>query len=270
MSSPGAPSTTPVNLKYIYRVTDPTHFDSAFVTALGARIAARIASGLYGDAETAKALTEMAEMAIREAKASNAIEGVPWRNDTVYRATMGFLAKSEKVSEWQIALKFRSCYAPTRDDLLRQHPWNFATKRATLVQSSTAPLNEFAYAYILPTDYLDAQAVNDSNMPHPHPHLHAPPIRYVIENGQLLTDLETVILRYTARITDPASFDSAFVTCLGAKIASIVAFGLYGNASLAANLTALAESTLRKATGADVTEAPPQRAPRGRTWADAR
>ena len=44
-------------------------------------------------------------------------------------------------------------WRPVLKDVLRDHHWNFAKKRATLV-ATTAPLFEFSNAYTLPTDCL--------------------------------------------------------------------------------------------------------------------
>ena len=44
-------------------------------------------------------------------------------------------------------------YTEVRDDLLRSHPWNFATKRVKLSRLSTDPTFEFDFAYALPTDW---------------------------------------------------------------------------------------------------------------------
>ena len=44
-------------------------------------------------------------------------------------------------------------YTEVRDDLLRSHLWNFATKRVKLSRLSTDPTFEFDFAYALPTDW---------------------------------------------------------------------------------------------------------------------
>lgn len=42
----------------------------------------------------------------------------------------------------------------TRDSLLEEHPWNFASVRRSLVQSAEPPVFGFPYAYDLPPDYI--------------------------------------------------------------------------------------------------------------------
>ena len=45
-----------------------------------------------------------------------------------------------------------SFYVPSRDLVLRSHPWNFAVTRPTLAQLSDTPAYEYSYQYALPND----------------------------------------------------------------------------------------------------------------------
>lgn len=45
-------------------------------------------------------------------------------------------------------------FATTRDQLLQEHTWDFATKRAALVPNTTEPVFGYAYSYDLPSDFL--------------------------------------------------------------------------------------------------------------------
>lgn len=277
-------ASTYINVKYIYQCTTPSLFDADFTQCLAARMAASLAYVLTGNAELAKSLEELSETFLQKGKASNVVEGLPWWADTVYRAVMGLLAEAPKqgVGEYAIATKFRSCYVPLRNALLREYHWGFATKRVALVVLSTAPVSGYLYQYTLPTDYLDAQDISYSAaseysafdyppydyLPFWYPPF--PPFRYAIENNVLLTDSDSVILTYTALVTDSTKFDPMFTAALAARIAAHIAAGLYGNATLAASLRQLAEIELGKARMADATEGTPQVARRERSWIDAR
>src|SRR6266849_3505877 len=57
-------------------------------------------------------------------------------------------------------------YDGLRDTLLASHPWNFATKRQNLAQSSTNPTFEFDHAYPLPSDWLRTISVHDNDAGH--------------------------------------------------------------------------------------------------------
>lgn len=113
-------------------------------------------------------------------------------------------------------------FAPQRDALLRSHPWNFATKRATLAQLAEAPAFGFAYQYALPNDYIFVQSLNDNDQSEDVGD------RYKVEMsaaGQrvLVTDEGTAQIRYTARVTDPTQFDALFDVALAQKLAAELA-----------------------------------------------
>ena len=53
-----------------------------------------------------------------------------------------------------VALFFKASTQSTlRDDLLRDHPWNWATKRVTIPASTVSPTWGFANAFPLPANY---------------------------------------------------------------------------------------------------------------------
>ena len=45
-------------------------------------------------------------------------------------------------------------YNQTRRKLLREHPWNFATKRTILAASATAPAFQYTSAFPVPSDFI--------------------------------------------------------------------------------------------------------------------
>jgi len=54
-------------------------------------------------------------------------------------------------------------YAPSRQELLRKHPWNFAKSRAQLAADPTAPLFGYDYKYPLPSDFMRLRFIGSSN-----------------------------------------------------------------------------------------------------------
>ena len=54
-------------------------------------------------------------------------------------------------------------FAEVREELLRSHAWNFATKRQKLAQLSTVPVFEFDNAYALPSDWIRTVSVHDND-----------------------------------------------------------------------------------------------------------
>lgn len=104
-----------------------------------------------------------------------------------------------------------ACYGPLRDKELRAHNWNFSIKRQILAPSTTIPAFGFAKAFALPTDYLKI----------------LPPARNVdwtieVIDGRphiLTNEGDVLYLRYIAKVTDEATFDSCFMEMLACKIA---------------------------------------------------
>lgn len=54
-------------------------------------------------------------------------------------------------------------YAPSRKEILRKHPWNFARKRAVLYAISTTPDFEYDYKYLLPSDFIRLRFIGSPN-----------------------------------------------------------------------------------------------------------
>lgn len=157
-------------------------------------------------------------------------------------------------------------YPQCRDDLLRSHPWNFATKRVTLALSSTTPNHEFTHYHVLPVDCLkvrrtswEAEGIDGE---------------YRIEtvNGVrvLACNEDTVRIEYTAQITDTAIFDASFTDCLAQRIAAELAMPLADNQSLARSLWEVYRGKLAEAMTTDAQEGTPRDVVDASGWATAR
>lgn len=107
----------------------------------------------------------------------------------------------------------------TRDAMLREHPWNFAVKRVSLVQGAT-PVSGYDYSYVLPVDFLRSLAVNDSEAWEVSD-------KYAVESGLILCDEDTLTLRYVASVTDTSKWDplftEAFIYMLASKVTAALA-----------------------------------------------
>jgi hypothetical protein len=99
-------------------------------------------------------------------------------------------------------------YAVTRDSLLRQHTWNFATVRTALAADVTAPAFEWLYQYQLPADFIRVVAI------------YAQSSSYKMEGQILLSNQGAPLyLKYVAQITDVTKFEPLFVDALTLAIA---------------------------------------------------
>lgn len=146
-------------------------------------------------------------------------------------------------------------YDVTRRKLLREHPWNFATKRAILAASATDPAFGYDAQYRLPTDFLRLNSIVD---------LDGYPIsneQYEIEDGNILYNADSGQLRikYVYDITNVAKFDAMFVDLLAVDIAMAIAFKVTSSNSDVQRLSELRKQRLSMAKAIDGQERPPQR-----------
>lgn len=151
----------------------------------------------------------------------------------------------------QSARVCKTMYGPTRDALLREHPWNFAIKRVALAQSTTTPAFEFSYQYSLPADCLRVIKLSEESYSSGDP-------EYRVEGGFLLTNEGTVKIEYVAQITDTDLFDAQFSDCLSSRLAKEIAMTLTDNAQIAEQAAREYERKLSMARGMDAREGTPR------------
>lgn len=124
-----------------------------------------------------------------------------------------------------------------RDDLLRAHSWNFATKRASLAVSATTPAFGYDNAYDLPSDYLRLISVSNTAL-----------LPYEVEGRQILTDLEAPLeIVYTRRVEDPVQMDPMFRQALAAALAVELAESITGTSTKVRELQILLRERTRMA-----------------------
>jgi hypothetical protein len=110
-------------------------------------------------------------------------------------------------------------YEPTRDAVLRAHPWSFAKYRKELAEASGAPEFGWQYHFALPITPKCLRVLSvDENYPGQIP--------YAIEGRKLLTDSDVISILYIAQMTDSGVFDALFVDCLAARLAAAFAMAL--------------------------------------------
>ena len=132
----------------------------------------------------------------------------------------------------------RLAYDRVRNELLRQHRWNFAVTRAVLSRLATAPLFGWNYQYALPADCLRALEVNDSEFGD----MVTDP--WTIEGRVMLTNAETVNLIYVREVTDVSEFDDLFAEALSLKIAIRLSEIIRGSTGKTNELGALYERSI--------------------------
>lgn len=116
----------------------------------------------------------------------------------------------------QAARTIKAIFAPTRDAVLRGHPWNCAGKRAMLPALVTAPLWGFARAFELPVDCLRLNEVQGN-----------PPRR--LEGRLILTDAAAPLyIQYNTQLENTGLWDPAFADAVAGCIAMQAANKLTG------------------------------------------
>jgi hypothetical protein len=113
----------------------------------------------------------------------------------------------------------KAVYEPTRDEVLRVFPWNFAIERKSLARLSETPAFGFSYYYQLPTDCLRVLGMEYSDYV------------FKVEGNRLLCDYDTAKIVYIKRVTDPNLFDSIFIAALALRIATKIAPRIKGGVS---------------------------------------
>ncbi len=137
-------------------------------------------------------------------------------------------------------------YDDARDFVLRLHPWNFATRRASLALNAAAPAFGYDYAFALPTDpyCLRVISVNDP----------ADPPNWKIEGRDMLIDESAVNLVYIGRIIDVNQYDAGFVQALAHFLAWKLAKPLTGSKTEADQKARDFADILRRARNVDGSE----------------
>jgi len=137
-------------------------------------------------------------------------------------------------------------YEVERNFLLRVYPWGFANKRVTLGRSTTVPDWEYSYLYALPNDYLKLLDVLDSDFED-----------IKIEGRFIATNLETVKIKYTAKITNTPEFDATFSEMLAVRLAAVLAYPLTKSNTVSQAMWKLYEEYEMDAFSADGQEGTP-------------
>ena len=106
-------------------------------------------------------------------------------------------------------------YEPIVLAMLSKNYWRFAMKKQSLNRLSQTPLNEFQYAFQIPTDSVKIERVE-------------PRVRYKIFQDKIYTDSNTIELDYLFR-ADTSSWPPYFVLLVTYKLASEFALSVTDN-----------------------------------------
>ena len=120
------------------------------------------------------------------------------------------------------AIQCRLHYEQTRDSLIRSYSWRFASGRETLTVSGTTPDFEWDFQYPLPSDFMLMKSIFEGRFT-------ANNFRnYALEGNLLLTNEDTMEIRYVKKVTDVSEFDSLFVKLFILLLADVLIGPLAG------------------------------------------
>ena len=153
-------------------------------------------------------------------------------------------------------------YSNLLDDLLRSHPWNFATKRVQLSQFATDPAFGFDNAFVLPSDWLRTVSVHPSDSTY---HNMTYREELVGTTKVIVTSATDCYLRYVARITDVNLWSADFRRAMSTALARDLAVPVAGSRSLRDDYSKEARRDLNRAKSSDAMGSSPERMPYG-SW----
>jgi len=137
-----------------------------------------------------------------------------------------------------------SLYETTRDSLLTSNRWRFAVGKADLSRLTATPLNEWSYAFQLPSNMLMPIQISGTSP-------------YEIFEDKLYTNTPSVQLEYVFSPPEE-SYPVYFVEALAARLAEVIAVPITNNLSLRDVMSQMAsvrisEASFRDAQGRPVT-----------------
>lgn len=148
------------------------------------------------------------------------------------------------------AKRILDIYGQTRDAVLTELDWDFAERTVALTLLKTAPPGGYVpptvwsqalypalpwyFEYAYPTDCLQIRSLRQA--PLFSPSFDPKPVLFDQANDNtlvppgkvILTNLQYAIAVYTARVTDPATWDAQFVEAIVAALARRLAVGMGG------------------------------------------
>lgn len=121
-------------------------------------------------------------------------------------------------------------YPILRDKVLYEHPWNFAMTMVQVAQSSTTPVFEWDYSFVLPNDVLRVLNVKDND---------DGTLKYEVghdsDNGNrvLWSNEASMSIKYTRRVTDVTQYSPAFGEVVSTLMAAELAMPLVQSRTIA-------------------------------------
>lgn len=170
---------------------------------------------------------------------------------TIWNMALGFLGTRTLSSETDQCLEAIQCnlfWDHARRMTLQAYPFQFAQKKMLLAEKILPEeyKNIWHYAYSIPYNCLNAQAITDTNNFYEQKFFEI--ILSQNEEKMLLCDISPCYLYFTEDVTNTELFDDLFINALAYKLASLIAIPLLkNNSAKIQELTQLYEMAIPKA-----------------------
>lgn len=162
-------------------------------------------------------------------------------------------------------------YEAVRDAELERRNWRFAIKRDSLAALSDEPIDDYAYQYQVPNDFLRLIHGGDL-VPYPNTddYRSSSDALWSREGDKILTDMAAPLsIRYIAKITDVSLYSPAFREALAARIAVEICERITQSSSKKADAMAAYKQAIREATKSNAFDLAPESIGDG-SWVTAR
>lgn len=164
---------------------------------------------------------------------------------------------SALTDQQEAARKLTLIYDFEKDEVLRAHNWNFATKAEALALLTDVTSPGFDYVYAYPAKCLFLRKLMDEDGNDKDCSDRAYPFKEIIATGNLkgiASNLEDAYAEYTYQVDDTTFFDPIFVKALSHKLATTLAIPLTGKRDLETDQGNLYRAALEEAKRVNRTE----------------
>lgn len=132
----------------------------------------------------------------------------------------------------------RTHWEPLRDEVLSDHAWNCATKRASLGRLTLTPAYGFKYYFQLPSDCLTVIETS-------------PLTDYQVEAGLLLCDNESLAIKYVRSEDDSTKYSAKLSAAFSYLLAAELAYQSTSSSGLAEGLRSVGKEKILDAKSTD-------------------
>lgn len=145
-------------------------------------------------------------------------------------------------------------YPWVRDEMLREHTWNFAKTRAVLSADTAAPLFGYQNQFTLPADFIRLLEVNGQSAVTGI----GWPAGYQIENGKILSNDKELHLRYIYANYTVGQWDASFLRLIITAMKRALAYAVTRDPAAVSSAVNEWAVALKQAKVINGVETPPQ------------